>query len=103
VTNPTAEQIYAHVQAELRKTTDINDGDVVVEQTVQSRLVKLFLRSCVSLVTICMLLGQTVNSEGVFIDDYNDTDVNRLPSGVTQTAELVAQNTLTFNSHSLLF
>lgn len=71
-TNPTAEQIYAFVQAALRKTTDIDaDGTSVHIGKVTPEKLR-FVGD--DLYTI----GITALEEGVYIDDFNSTDINRI-------------------------
>lgn len=76
--NPTAEQIYAFVQSKLRKTIDINDGDGTAGTDGAVKIGKVVPEKLRFIGDDLYTLGQTATSEGVYIDDYNDTDVNRL-------------------------
>lgn len=70
--NPTAEQIYAFVQAALRKTTDIDaDGTSVHIGKVTPEKLR-FVGDDLYTIGIAAL------EEGVFIDDFNSTDINRI-------------------------
>lgn len=72
--NPTAEQIYAFIQAELRKATDIN----ALTGTTGIKIGKVVPRKLNFVGDDLFTLGQTALSEGVFIQDFNNADVNRL-------------------------
>jgi hypothetical protein len=76
--NPTAEQIYAHVQAQLRLTTNINDGSSTAPETNAVKIGKVVPEKLRFIGDDLFTLGQTSISEGVFIDDYNTNDTNRL-------------------------
>lgn len=73
-TNPTAEQIYAFTQAQLRASTDINDNTaqtgVKVGKVVPAKL--QFIGD--DLYT----LGISSRYEGVYVNEYNSADANRL-------------------------
>jgi len=62
---PTAEQIYEFVQWSLRQDSDIDAGDGVVIGKTANALLKF--------------VGDTlVTSQGVFIDNFSETDINRI-------------------------
>ena len=75
--NPTAEQIYAHVQAKLRKTTNINAGTLSSPPT-GDKIGKVVPEKLRFVGDDLYTLGQSTSFEGVYIADYNDADVNRL-------------------------
>ena len=72
--NPTAEQIYAFTQAQLRAITDINDNTAQtgpkIGKVVPSKL--QFVGDDLYTLGISSLF------EGVYIDNYNSADANRL-------------------------
>lgn len=70
--NPTAEQIYAFVQAALRKTTDIDENGLSIHIGKVTPEKLRFIGE--DLYTI----GNTALEEGVFIRDFSDTDANRI-------------------------
>lgn len=74
--NPTAEQIYAHVQAKLRQTTNINAGSI--SQSTGDKIGKVVPEKLRFVGDDLYTLGQAAAFEGVYIADYNDADVNRL-------------------------
>ncbi len=78
VPNPTAEQIYAFIQAKLRLTTNINSGTGSGGTDASAKVGKVVPEKLRFIGDDLYTLGQTATSEGVYIDDYNDTDVNRL-------------------------
>ena len=85
----TAEQIYTKVQYLLRQATDIDAG----AGTVTGKTANLLLN----------FVGDTlITTTGVYIDNYNANDVNRLvftdKNGVTRTEPFTATGTLNFNS-----
>jgi len=87
---PTAEEIYEFIQYSLRQNTDI-DASVssVIGKTVDSLL---------------KFVGDTlVTSTGVFIDDFSDTDINRIEfvdvSGTKRTFPFVAAGIINFNDN----
>ena len=89
--NPTAEQIYEFVQFELRQTLDI-DANANTEH--------------IGKVTDPLLsfVGDTlVTSTGVYIDDFNSTDTNRIEfydvSGTKRTFPYVAAGAIYFNDN----
>ena len=87
--NATAEQIYTKIQYLLRQGTDIDNGvGVVVGKTANLLL---------------NFVGDTlITTTGVYIDNYNTNDVNRLvftdKNGVARTEPFTATGTLNFNS-----
>lgn len=87
--NATAEQIYTKVQYLLRQASDIDSGlGTVVGRTADSLL---------------SFVGDTLyTSTGVYIDNYNANDINRLvftdQNGVQRTEPYTAAGTLNFNS-----
>ena len=87
--NATAEQIYTKIQYLLRQGTDIDNGT----GTVVGKTANLLLN----------FVGDTLmTTTGVYIDNYNTNDVNRLvftdKNGVTRTEPFTATGTLNFNS-----
>lgn len=76
--NPTAEQIYAFVQSKLRKTVNINSGTGTGGTDSAVKIGKVVPEKLRFIGDELYTLGQSATSEGVYIDDYNDTDVNRL-------------------------
>lgn len=87
--NATAEQIYTKIQYLLRQGTDIDNGT----GTVVGKTANLLLN----------FVGDTlITTNGVYIDNYNTNDVNRLvftdKNGVTRTEPFTATGTLNFNS-----
>lgn len=88
--NKTAEEIYEAVQSLLRKSTDIDSGaGEVIGKTADSLL---------------RFVGDTlVTSTGVFIDDFNATDTNRLEfydtTGTKRTFPYTAAGTINFNDN----
>lgn len=76
--NPTAEQIYAYIQAKLRNTVNINSGTGTGGTDSAVKIGKVVPEKLRFIGDDLYTLGQTSSSEGVYIDDYNDTDVNRL-------------------------
>lgn len=87
--NATAEEIYTKVQYLLRQASDIDSGaGTVVGRTADSLL---------------SFVGDTLyTSTGVYIDNYNTNDINRLvftdQNGVQRTEPYTAAGTLNFNS-----
>jgi hypothetical protein len=87
--NATAEQIYTKIQYLLRQGTDIDTGT----GTVIGKTANLLLE----------FVGDTlITKTGVYIDNYNANDVNRLvftdKNGVQRTEPFTATGTLNFNS-----
>jgi hypothetical protein len=87
--NATAEQIYTKIQFLLRQGTDIDNG----VGTVVGKTADLLLE----------FLGDTlITKTGVYIDNYNTNDVNRLvfkdKNGIERTEPFTATGTLNFNS-----
>lgn len=74
--NPTAEQIYAYIQAQLRLTTNINAGNV--SAGTGNKIGKVVPSKLQFIGDDLYTLGQTSGFEGVFISDFNDADINRL-------------------------
>jgi len=87
--NATAEQIYTKIQYLLRQGTDIDNG----AGTVIGKTADLLLE----------FIGDTlITKTGVYIDNYNSNDINRLvftdKNGVARTEPFTATGTLNFNS-----
>lgn len=87
--NATAEQIYTKIQFLLRQGTDIDNG----VGTVIGKTADLLLE----------FIGDTlITKTGVYIDNYNTNDINRLvftdKNGVARTEPFTATGTLNFNS-----
>ena len=87
--NATAEQIYTKIQYLLRQSGDIDTG----AGTVTGKTANLLLE----------FVGDTlITKTGVYIDNYNANDVNRLvftdKNGVQRTEPFTATGTLNFNS-----
>lgn len=87
--NATAEQIYTKIQYLLRQPSDIDAGaGTVTGKTANS---------------LCYFVGDTLyTTQGVFIDNYNSNDVNRIvftdQNSVQRTFPFTAAGTLNFNS-----
>lgn len=87
--NATAEQIYTKIQYLLRQTGDIDSGGgTVAGKTANSLL---------------YFVGSTLyTTQGVFIDNYNTNDINRIvfmdQNSVNRTFPYTASGTLNFNS-----
>ncbi len=73
-TNPTAEQIYAFTQSQLRLSTDINDNTAETGRKV-GKVVPAKLQF---IGDDLYTLGLSSRFEGVYIDEYNSADANRL-------------------------
>lgn len=88
-TNATAEQIYTKIQYLLRQTGDIDSGGgTIAGKTANSLL---------------YFVGSTLyTTQGVFIDNYNTNDINRIvfmdQNSVNRTFPYTASGTLNFNS-----
>ena len=88
---PTAEQIYEFVQFQLRQNLDIDaDGVGVVTGKTATSLLRF--------------VGDTlVTSQGVFIDDFSSTDINRIEfydvAATKRTFPFVAAGAINFNSN----
>jgi hypothetical protein len=88
--NATAEQIYTKVQYLLRQNSDIDEGaGTVTGKTAASLL---------------YFVGDTLyTTQGVYIDNYNTNDINRLVftdyNNVQRTEPYTAAGTLNFNSY----
>lgn len=87
--NATAEQIYTKIQYLLRQGTDIDAG----AGTVIGKTADLLLE----------FVGDTlITKTGVYIDNYNSNDVNRLvftdKNGIQRTEPYTATGVLNFNS-----
>lgn len=88
--NPTAEQIYQRVQWSLRQATDINAGAGTNNGKVTDEMLGF--------------VGDTlVTRPGVFIDDYNAADVNRITftdiGGTARNFPFTAALTLSFGAN----
>ena len=87
---PSAEEIYEFVEFSLRQNVDIDAGaGTVIGKTASSLLT---------------FVGDTlVTSTGVFIDDFSETDINRLEftdvSGTKRTYPFVAAGEINFNEY----
>ena len=105
-TNPTAEQIYAYIQAQLRRAVNINaasDGSTLPGDKI-GKVVPDKLRFVGD---DLFAVGLSSSFEGVYINDYNDADVNRLHfwgygssavaskviSSISRTSNVVTVNT----------
>jgi len=87
---PTAEQIYEFVQYSLRQNVDIDASTGSVIGKTANRLLKF--------------VGDTlVTSTGVFIDNFSNTDINRIEfvdvSGTNRIFPFVAAGVINFNSN----
>ncbi len=87
---PTAEEIYEFVEWSLRQNSDIDAGDGIVIGKTASSLLKF--------------VGDTlVTSTGVFIDDFSETDINRLEfydvDGIKRVFPFVAAGSINFNDN----
>jgi hypothetical protein len=88
--NPTAEQIYEFIQYSLRRNADIDDGT----GTVIGKTADILLS----------FVGDTLVTEpGVYVDDFAQTDINRLEfydyNGVKRVFPFVAAGTINFNDN----
>lgn len=108
---PSAEQIYAFVQATLQESTNINDPDArITGEDTGTTIAGLLAEPLVSLAstgnTLSTLL-QTTNPAGgalgVAIDNFDANDTNRLQFAETstdiRTFPFVASGTINFNSN----
>jgi hypothetical protein len=87
--NATAEQIYTKIQFLLRQDSDIDSGAGTVNGKTADRLLTF--------------QGETlITSTGVYIDNFNTSDTNRLvfadKNGVARTFPFTAAGSLTFNA-----
>ncbi len=87
---PTAEEIYEFVQWSLRQTTDVDAGSGDVKGNTASGLLKF--------------VGDTlVTSQGVYIDDFSSTDINRIEfydnTNTKRTFPFMAAGTINFNAN----
>ena len=87
---PTAEQIYEFVEWSLRQNSDIDAGAGTVIGKTASSLLKF--------------VGETlVTSQGVFIDQFASTDINRIEfydnTGVKRVFPFVAAGSINFNQN----
>jgi len=87
---PTAEEIYEYVQYSLRQTSDIDAGAGSVSGNTADSLLKF--------------VGDTlVTSQGVFIDDFSSTDINRIEfydsTNTKRTFPFMAAGTINFNQN----
>lgn len=98
--NGTAEQIYEFVQRQLRQSGDINDlgGVAVPGQTADALL--LFVGDTLKTLTATNAAG---GGTGVFIDNYQTVDINRLVftdnTATERTFPYVAALTVNFGSN----
>lgn len=88
--NRTAEEIYEAVQSALRKASDIDNGVGTVTGKTTDSLLKF--------------VGDTlVTSTGVYIDNFQATDTNRIEfydnTGTLRVFPYVASGTITFNDN----
>tara|TARA_R110000772_G_scaffold30806_10_gene76516 strand:+ start:3979 stop:6018 length:2040 start_codon:yes stop_codon:yes gene_type:complete len=107
---PTAEQIYAFVQATLQETTDINDPDARITGEAAVAVIGLLAEPLAALAstgnTLTTLL-QVANPGGaglgVAIDNFDTNDTNRVAFQETvadlRTFPFVAAGTINFNSN----
>lgn len=90
--NRTAEQIYMAVQSALRKDSDIDAGAGVVNGKLTESLLEFVGDN---------LKTKSTSSGGVFIDNFDSNDTNRLTftddTGVERTFPFVAAGQLSFN------
>jgi len=107
---PTAEEIYAFVQATIQEDNDINDPDGRITgeaATVVNGLLAEPLVALASTGNTLFTLGQTTNpaggGTGVAIDNYDANDTNRLTfvddDGDSRTFPFVASGTINFNAN----
>ena len=87
---PTAEEIYEFVEWSLRQNTDIDAGAGTVIGKTANGLLKF--------------VGDTlVTSTGVFIDDFSETDINRIEfyddGGIKRVFPFVAAGAINFNDN----
>lgn len=94
--NATAEQIYAFVQYQLRRSADIDDDGTGVLNGETADSLLLFIGD-----TLRTLRDR--NNRGVYIDNFNTNDTNRLEftdnTGTTRTFPFVAAGSLLFNTN----
>ncbi len=92
--NGTAEQIYEFVQWSLRQTVDIDAGSGVVRGDTAEELLQFIGDT---------LRTKLTSSGGVFIDNFQPADTNRLEftdnGGVIRTFPFVAAGSLIFNDN----
>lgn len=88
--NATAEQIYTKIQFLLRQNTDIDSGAGVVTGKSADKLMSF-------------VGDNLITSTGVFIDNFNASDTNRITftdqNGVARIFPFTAAGALTFNSY----
>lgn len=101
--NATAEQIYAYVQYQLRQNADIDgDGTAVLRGEVTDQLLE-FVGSDLYTRQIYIENGANTGDKGVYIDNFNSNDTNRLyftdDSNVVQQYDYVAAGTMVFNQN----
>ncbi len=94
----TAEQIYEKIQYLLRQTGDINTGDVGAGEDKKDAV---FGNTASDLLKF---VGDTlVTSQGVYIENYNPTDINRIEftddGGNKRTFPFVAALTINFDTN----
>ena len=84
----TAEQIYTKIQFLLRQNSDIDSG----AGTVNGKTADILLR---------FVGDNLVTSAGVYIDNYNPSDINRITftdkNGVARNYPFISAGTITFN------
>lgn len=94
--NGTAEEIYEFVQRELRQNADIDDGAGTKTGKVTSSLLNFVGDTLYT-------LYQSDTSDGVFIDNYDTNDINRLvfadDTANNRTFPFTATLTLLFNEN----
>jgi len=97
----TSEQIYEFVQHQLRQTTDI---DVDAGQDNIGNLQDEMLEFIGDTLKTKLINNGDGGGGGVFIDDYQDADVNRLvfvdSTGTERTFPFVASGSLIFNANA---
>lgn len=90
----TAEQIYEFVQRQLRQTTDIDDGAGDVRGDIADEML-IFVGST--------LKTKLTTDGGVYIDDFQSADTNRLvfvdDTGAERTFPYVASGKISFNDN----
>lgn len=99
--NGTAEQIYEFVQRQLRKTTDIdNDGDTAIGRTMDELLE--FVGDNLKTGTF-FPNNPDGGGSGVYIDNYDTNDTNRLTftdnAGLERVFPFVAAGSINFNNN----
>ena len=99
--NGTAEQIYEFVQYQLRQPTDI---DIDAGQPNIGNLLDELLEFVGDTLKTKLINNNDGGGGGVFIDDYQEADVNRLvfvdSTGTERTFPFVASGSINFNANA---